>query len=263
MLKIIKGSIERDTFSLKDINLEIHANSLTLITGRNSAGKSSLLYTITQAIALKEGSIISDDIKMAFIGQNLPMSLYTQVWDVPNLMRFIDDDFDRKIFQRIIDDFNIPRGKHLIELSSGQQKLLMLALSIARNVNLLLLDEINLNIDSYNEKQILDLLSDFISQDGKAVVLATNKLELFEDMADQLIYIHKNQIEYQGSIQDLLTKYSIYTGDAVFNSKQIVKVKKEKYQTTFLLENSQQGNPATVLDILMLLEKGDDYDSIH
>ncbi len=257
MIQIRNGKLKRDDFKLENINLDILPNSFNIIVGKNSAGKSSLLYALTGSILLSEGTLQKDDIRMAYVANDKVFKGSMAVWNIPNAIKLLDKNFSTPTYRKIIRSFNIDENDFVLSLSQGQQKLVMLAVALARDVDLLLLDEINLNIDSRNEQHIVKLLEDFVSQRQKSVIVSTNKLDTFEALADQLIYIKNGGISFQGNIEQLKNQYTIFNGekDAIMNQNEIVSLRVSRYNTEFLLKDSAQGSPASVFDILSLLER--------
>lgn len=257
MIQISNGSIKRDDFHLDNINLEIKPNSMNIIVGKNSAGKSSLLYTLTGAIVLQTGTLKDKFIRKAFVSNDAPFISLVLLNDLPSRVMLLDPHFDKSAYYRYLEYFNISSKEMFQELSVGQQKLVQLSIALAREVDLLLLDEINLNVDAINEKKILNLLEEYISKGHNSVVVSTNKLELFEDLSDQLIYIRNNSIAYQGDIDSFINTYTIYNGnlDEIEDKKTIKASIKGKYSTEFLLENTTQGERSNVSNILRLIER--------
>lgn len=261
MLKINNGRIKRGKFELRNINLEIEKGELTAIVGKNSSGKSSLLYTVAGTIPLVEGTIERYDSKIAFVGTEFPFNKRLDAEQIAELHLSINQSLDKKVFYRYLEKFKIPKRKKTNELSTGQQKLLNLALALASENDLLLLDEININIDANNKAEFEKLFTNYISKSNKAILLSTNQLESLEMSVDNVIYIKNNEIAYNGSVFELINEYRLWSGSneefiKIKDSENLISFTEKEFYTEALLRNSNLGEETSLIKILTYLEKG-------
>lgn len=142
-------------------------------------------------------------------------------------------------------------------MSTGQQKLVMLAIAFSRDVDLLILDEITLNIDALRKEEIKEIFQQYLLNGEKSLVISTNQLEVFEDMADTIIYLKDNKIAFNGSVEELLSKYRIWQGSEkeFDNLTNVVSFEKNKFFIEALLENSKQGSVTNLREVLLYLER--------
>ena len=167
----------------------------------------------------------------------------------------------KKVFYRYLEKFKIPKRKKTNELSTGQQKLLNLALALASENDLLLLDEININIDANNKAVFEKLFTNYISKSNKAILLSTNQLESLEMSVDNVIYIKNNEIAYNGSVFELINEYRLWSGSneefiKIKDSENLISFTEKEFYTEALLRNSNLGEETSLIKILTYLEKG-------
>ena len=160
---------------LKNISLEIDAGSKTAIIGPTAAGKSQLLYLLTNLISPDSGSITIDNIpvkdystevlnrQVGFVFQDnviFNMSLQENI-AFNDLVS--DEDLQKAIATAELADFikTLPDGLNTIvsergtSLSGGQKQRIMLARALALNPKILLLDDFTSRVDRKTEDKIL------------------------------------------------------------------------------------------------------------
>lgn len=257
MLEIKDGIIKRGKYSLKNINIKIDKGTFNIIVGKNAAGKSSLLYTIIGSILLEQGSMMKDNLKIGYVGNDLPFNQSLTGEQLLDLIGSLDLDFDKELFVKHLKEFDVSKAKRLKELSSGQKKLLMLSIELSRNVDLLILDEVSLNIDALRKEAMKDLFQNFILKGNKSIILSTNQLEGFEDISDSITYIKNNEVTYQGTVEDLVSQYSLWRGskEEFKTLENVVAYEVREFSVEALVEDPSIGPPASLKEVLIYLER--------
>lgn len=258
MLKIKNGKIKRDKYTLTDININIEKDTVNLVVGKNSTGKSSLLYTFIGSILLEEGIMEKDDVKIAYVGHEIPFNEELKIKKTAQIIFDIDDSFSIFTFYENLDKFNINKHQKIKELSTGQKRLFMLAIALSRESNLLILDEITLNIDALKQEEIKNIFQNYLISGNKSIILSTNQMEIFEDVADTVTYIKNNSIAYHGSIENLLNRYSLWQGsrEEFKELKNVVAYQTLEYSIEALVKDNNNIKPnASLKDVLIYLER--------
>lgn len=258
MLEIKDGEIKRGEYRLKNINLKIDKGSLNIIVGKNATGKSSLLYAMTGSILLEKGSINKNGLKIAYVGNDVPFNEALDGDQIIDIIRKIDANFNTSLFLNYLNKYSISTSKRIRELSSGQKKLFMLSIALSRDVDLLILDEITLNIDALRKDEMKELFQDFLLTGEKSVVVSTNQLEVFDDITDTVTYIKDNRINYHGNANNLLARYRIWRGTKEEFEKlgNVVGFEMREFSVEALVEDTSLGSPASLKEILIYLERG-------
>ena len=91
--------------------------------------------------------------------------------------------------------------------SAGQRQLLSFARTLAYDPKILVLDEATANIDTETESLITDALSRLMN--GRTTIMVAHRLSTIQH-ADQIIVMHKGQIQESGTHQELLKKGGMY-----------------------------------------------------
>jgi energy-coupling factor transporter ATP-binding protein EcfA2 len=169
--------------ALHPISLRLNSHSITSLSGENGSGKSSLLWC-----ALREAW--SQTKTVAMVPQNASdlLILNTVSAELSKSINANSAGARRAatILERLVG--RLDPNSHPRDLSVGQQLALALALQIARNTQLLLLDEPTRGLDSHAKSKLAELLFD-LKRDGKGILLATHDLAFANQISDENIHL--------------------------------------------------------------------------
>ncbi len=184
-----------DRAALTGVDLDVDSGVVTVITGPNGAGKSTLLQVLAGTTAAASGTrSISGTV--AFIPQRtaipagLPVSVKDVVsvgaWGRLGLWRRMDSA-TRELVDRSMDRLDIRAlARHpFVSLSGGQQQRALLAQGLARDADLLLLDEPTTALDAVSSRRIRRVLREEAAR-GVAVVCVSHDPAVIGEAAHQV-----------------------------------------------------------------------------
>ncbi len=212
------------SFSLKDINLTIEAGKTTAIAGLSGAGKSTIADMVMELITPRSGSIIVDDMPLKY--ENLPgwrnqigyVAQDTFLFNdtVRNNLLFADpeasdEDILEVLKQASADELvsKLPEGLDTligdrgVRLSGGEKQRLALSRALIRKPSLLILDEATSNLDSKNEKNILNALEKL--HGNLTMLIIAHRLSTIRN-ADKIYFIEEGNIVESGTWKSLLNE---------------------------------------------------------
>ena len=216
----------RDRKIVHDLSVKIPPHRFTVIVGANACGKSTLLRGLARLLAPTEGTVLLDgksihqmptrDVaqKMGLLPQTpvAPQSILVadlvgrgryphQGW----FRRWTRDD-DRIVGEALtltgVGDLG---GRALDELSGGQRQRVWIAMALAQETGLLLLDEPTTFLDIAHQVEVLDLLTDLTRHQGRTIVAVLHDLNLACRYADNLIAMKDGRIVAEGAPRDVVT----------------------------------------------------------
>ena len=212
------------SFSFKNLNLTIDAGKTTAIAGLSGAGKSTIADMLMGLILPYGGSIQID--KKALTPENLS-SWRSQIGyvaqdtflfndTVKNNLIFADPEAnDSDIWAALemasADEFvlNLPEGIDTligdrgVLLSGGERQRLALARALLRKPSILILDEATSNLDSKNEKKILDSIENL--HGDISILIIAHRLSTIHS-ADNIYLIEKGNLIESGTWDELIKK---------------------------------------------------------
>lgn len=194
----------KEKLALKPINLQINSGEIVALMGRNGAGKSSLLRALLDVVPF-EGKINSRAKKIGYIPQDANDLLYLQSVQAECAQTDKDNQLPPGSTAKLLGEIasSIPMNSHPRDLSEGQRLALVLALVLAPNPDLLILDEPTRGLD-YQTKSLL--VSQLIARakDSAAVIIATHDVELVAELANRIMILADGELVADGSAIDVL-----------------------------------------------------------
>ncbi|NNG17976.1 ABC transporter ATP-binding protein [Naumannella sp. ID2617S] len=183
-----------------NFNLEVSAGEAVALTGRNGAGKSTVLRCLVGADRPSEGSITVLGEKMSETSREIRRSVATVIDDLdffPDLsvVEHLDllarahgiDDPDKAVDEILHEVQLVPQSGQLPgTLSSGQRRRLALATAFVRPRRLLVLDEPEQRLDVEGVHWLADRLRSELA-DGLAIVFASHEPHLVEQVATRVV----------------------------------------------------------------------------
>ena len=206
---------------LKDISFSVKAGSKTAIIGPTAAGKSQLLYLLSNLIPPDAGSIKFDGIavneyskeifhtQIGFVFQDSVMFnlnlreniAFNDIVTDDSIMKAIETaelaDFTESLPEKL-DTIVSERGT---SLSGGQKQRIMLARALALNPRVLLLDDFTSRVDRQTENKILCNIEN--NYPGLTLLSVTQKIAPVRHF-DQIILLMEGEIIASGKHKDLL-----------------------------------------------------------
>lgn len=216
-------------FELSVPDLQIPKGFATALIGENGAGKTTLLNLLA-GIRLDfkgEVSYFDENEKMSGgkvqerIGYTGPNSFFLPHWtisQVEEISGLLFDNFHRDRFEAICENLSIPvkDRKNVKDLSDGNKMKLMLAVVLARDTELLILDEPASPLDPLMRDKLNDLIREYLEQGdgGRSVFFSTHNIADMENVTDYAIILEHGNIVEQGFVEDLKEKYVLVKGEA-------------------------------------------------
>jgi ABC-2 type transport system ATP-binding protein len=205
------------TVALDGIDLEIAEGRIVGLIGPNGAGKSTALNAIV-GLTSHEGQlrVIGRDPwterdhlmrDAAFITDVAVLPRWLRVSQALDFAAGIHPRFDRAKAEALLAKTSIKPASKVRELSKGMVTELHLAIVMAIDARLLVLDEPTLGLDLIYRKRFYDaLLSDYF-EEGRTVLLATHQVEEVQHVLTDVLYIHHGRIVFNRSMEDIEAQF--------------------------------------------------------
>ncbi|MDF2844681.1 MAG: iron dicitrate transporter ATP-binding protein [Herbinix sp.] len=208
------------------INITIPKNKISVIIGANACGKSTLLKTLCRLIQPVSGEILLDEKKitdmppkqLARVLGLLPQSPVVPegitVADLVSRGRFPYQSFfkglskkDYDAVDEALDIMGITElaNRSVDELSGGQRQRVWIAMALAQQTDILLLDEPTTFLDISYQVEILDLLTDLNKKRGTTIVMVLHDINLSARYADYIFALQKGKLIAEGAPSDIIT----------------------------------------------------------
>lgn len=215
---------------LDDISLTLPKGQITTIVGPNACGKSSLLRCLSRLQKPDSGTVLLDDqpierMKTRTVAQRLAFLPQNTV--APEGMRIIDlvlrgrtphqspirqwSTADETRVHAALRQVNLERDAHqmLQDLSGGQLQRAWIAMVLAQDPEILILDEPTTYLDLAHQRDILQLVRDLQTSSGMTVAMVLHDINLAARFSDQIIALKDKKVFRVGAPQEVVSEANV------------------------------------------------------
>ena len=207
------------------IDLTVRAGERLAIVGPNGAGKSTLLRLVTGLLAPTAGeirvggqplrSLSRESIarRIAVVPQLASLPFSARVEEVVALGRLPYEDpirgarpADRAIVAAAIDRVGLGRlvGRDARELSLGERQLVLLAVAVAQAAPIVILDEPTVHLDIRHQVEVMDLLADLNTREGRTIIAVLHDLHLAVRTLPRIVVLDGGRLVADGPAEQAL-----------------------------------------------------------
>ena len=236
MLKISNLSAGYDkNMVLEDINCYFKEGKLTAVIGPNGSGKSTLLKSLIKLVNVSQGKVYTDNTDTSKLNT---VELAKQISYLPQNKQIPDISVLRMVLHGRFPYLNYPRHYHdsdyaearkaleyvglrgyeehnMASLSGGTQQKVFIAMTLAQNTPVILLDEPLSFLDISHQINLMELTQDLAHQ-RKTVVMVIHDLLLAMKYCDEILVLDKGKIVKCGSPDEI---YNSGILDEIFDIK--------------------------------------------
>lgn len=222
-------------FELDIPSFKVPQGFATALIGENGAGKTTLLNILSGIRLDYKGQLTffeqyndtererNPEVKNR-IGYTGPGRYFLPQWtakDVEEISELLFDGFSKERFHEICEELAIfPEGKFqgktkTVDMSDGMKMKFMLAAVLARQTDLLILDEPASPLDPLMRDKLNQLISSYIEEGNgkKSVFFSTHNISDMESITDYAIIMEHGNVVEEGFVEDLKEKYILVKGD--------------------------------------------------
>jgi ABC-2 type transport system ATP-binding protein len=205
------------TLAVDHIDLDIPPGRIVGLIGPNGAGKTSALKAIL-GLATFDGELtvlgknpsrdraaLMEDV--CFIADVAVLPRWIRVWQLIDVTEQLHSGFSRETCMEYLAQTKITMDQRVKQLSKGMVAQLHLALVMAIDVKLLVLDEPTLGLDILYRKQFYSsLLNDYFDEQ-RTIVITTHQVEEVEHILTDLIFIQDGKIALNSTMEEVERRY--------------------------------------------------------
>ena len=206
------------TVALDGVDLRVEEGRILGLIGPNGAGKSTAINAIL-GLAPYQGQLrvlgrdpwaARDQLMrdVAFIADVAVLPRWLRVSQALDYVQGVHPRFNRAKAEGFIAKTTIRRDSRVRELSKGMVAQLHLALVMAIDARLLVLDEPTLGLDILYRKQFYDaLLNDYFDR-SRTIVVTTHQVEEIQNVLTDFMFIHRGRIVLACSMEEFEARYA-------------------------------------------------------
>jgi ABC-2 type transport system ATP-binding protein len=206
------------TVAVDHIDLDIPPGRIVGLIGPNGAGKTTALKAILGLVTFdgelsvlgknpaRDRAALMEDV--CFIADVAVLPRWIRVWQLIDLTEQIHPRFSRDKCLEYLTDTKVTLDHKVKQLSKGMVAQLHLALVMAIDVTLLVLDEPTLGLDIIYRKQFYtNLLNDYFDEE-RTILITTHQVEEIEHILTDLIFIQDGKIVLEATMDEVQERYA-------------------------------------------------------
>lgn len=209
-----------------DFNIAIPSSKITSIIGGNGCGKSTVLKAIGRILRSEAGHVLLNDKDIAHMHSKdiaRILAILPQSPSAPSTLTVAElvsygrfphqkglgrlSQKDKDAIDRALDLARLKtfRDRTLSELSGGQRQRVWIALALAQETNIILLDEPTTYLDLAHQLDVLELLKSLNKRQHTTIVMVLHDLNLASRYSDMMIAMKEGCIEAYGTPDEVMT----------------------------------------------------------
>lgn len=232
--------------------VNIRRGCVTGLIGRNGAGKSTLIKTIMRQQDAASGSILYNG--KPFEGNEVQiLNGIACVFDTPHfntalkpkrivkLYCGIYKNFDMELYNRLMQSFNLPSDMRVNKFSFGMQRKYCIILALCQRPDILILDEPTSGIDPFDRGNVVELIQEFMLDEGHTVLFSTHITEDLDKIADYIVMMQDGKITMDEEKETICETYRLVQCPQLTPQmeKSAIGVQKSMFGYTFLTKDKQ------------------------
>src|SRR5262245_26928777 len=182
---------------VNSLDLRVPAGSVYGLLGRNGSGKSTTIKMLMSFVRPDRGSarLLDEDVatiepgtraRIAYIAEGHPFLRWMTIGEAVRFTRAFYPHWNGELLDQILDHFALPRRAKIRRLSNGQRAQVSLALAVAPDPELLILDDPTLGLDTVVRRDFLESLIQIIQRQGRTILIGWHILADVERVADRI-----------------------------------------------------------------------------
>lgn len=210
---------------LGDVSARFAAGRFTALVGANGSGKSTLLRCLMGIVAPETGQVLLDDRpvagmrrralarRMSYLPQANVCPDHMTVGELVELAGFGRTGLfgsvsgaERETFRHALQTVGLEGAERqrVSQLSGGQRQRAFIAMVLAQDTPLLLMDEPVNHLDLRYQYAVLDLVRSLVTDHGKTLIMVLHDLNLALAYADDVVLLKEGRVLAQGQAREVL-----------------------------------------------------------
>ncbi|MEZ6055810.1 MAG: ABC transporter ATP-binding protein [Planctomycetaceae bacterium] len=179
------------------LDLKVPVGCVYGLLGRNGTGKSTTIKMLTGMVQpdAGEAEILGEPVstmsagvreRIAYVAEGHPLYRLMTIKQHEDFQRAFYPRWDHDLFLQILDHFQLSPKKRVWWLSRGQRAQVALALAVAPDPELLILDDPTLGLDTVVRRDFLESMIQIIQHEGRTILFSSHVLGDVERVADRI-----------------------------------------------------------------------------
>ena len=211
-------------FRLDSVSFSLPRGYVMGLVGPNGAGKTTVIKLLMNLIRPDGGSIelfgldhrkFEEQVKarIGFVYDVPPLYDDVSLRRTKRAVSLFYPEWSETLFERLVEQFELPMKKKVKKLSNGMRTKFALALALAHDADLLILDEPTSGLDPVFRRELLHGLSGLLQDERKSILFSTHVTTDLERIADFVTFLRDGRVILSASREELLENWGVVRGE--------------------------------------------------
>lgn len=213
--------------ALNALSLRIPRGRIHAIVGANGAGKSSLFRILLgfQSPTAGRARILGRDCRtlnhhdrgrIGFVNEEHSLPTWLRVDEVVAMQRHLYPQWNEARYRSIVGHFHVLPEQRIRELSRGERAGVNLAMALAQQPELLILDEPTLGLDVVAKRAFLEAVLFSVDSSDCTIIYCSHQMEEIERLADNLIILERGELKHMSPPDEFCERVALWVAEFPF-----------------------------------------------
>jgi len=210
--------------ALNQLTLRIPRGRIHAIVGANGAGKSSLFRILlgVQSPNAGRATILGHDCtalteheraRIGFVNEEHSLPAWLRVDELVAMQRRLYPQWDERRYRGIVDHFHVLPEQRIAGLSRGERAGVNLAMALAQNPELLILDEPTLGLDVVAKRAFLEAVLNSVDEGDTTIIYCSHQMDEIERLADNLIILERGELKHMSPPDEFCERVALWIAE--------------------------------------------------
>ena len=221
--------------ALKNLTLDVPRGRVTALVGRNGAGKTTLIRLLLGLLPPTRGrsELLGCDsqsltpqvrTRVGYLAEGHFLWRWMRVRDAARWQRETFPRWDQSLFDAILKFFTVDPQDCVRQISRGQRAGVSLAMTLATDPELLVLDDPSTGLDPIARRALVEGLLAFARRDDRTIFICTHLLDDVERLADRIAVISNGRLLVDAGLSDFRERVGGWIVDTELEAAQVARI---------------------------------------